>query len=306
MKKNIIVLFIAIFTFGLAPAQIKVILVQDYEQMKANASQHTSSSKSRIANRKINNANSSEILVGNQQNNTKKINAEDDTEVTDDAANLDENTVNTESKKEVKSAEKVANGGSNIEKIADKKSSNSNADYVKRLRERQKAARRGLKPGKETSSVMLEDDTKLFEKEAFAETNSKQMIMPMVMVGEAKYKTDLSTLAVSRDQLNYMLPDRKAQFPKGDKELTQYFLRGVNYPAELKGKNLEDDLTLRFVVDKNGKAGKGEILRADTSVFSNEVLRVLNTLPTFTPALFKGQPVDTNIEMDISFKLLKL
>ena len=136
MRKLIIVAFVAIFICGLAPAQIKVVLVQDYEQMKANGTKQTNPTARKATVRKA-------------AFNATETTDEEETIASDNMTNntnVSETTTSTSKQAVVKGnalKANTANSTSATAAVEKKSSASSGSDYVKRLRERQKAARTG-------------------------------------------------------------------------------------------------------------------------------------------------------------------
>ena len=136
MRKLIIVAVLAIFICSIAPAQIKVVLVQDYEQMKANGTKQLNPTpkKSTVRKAAFNATETTDeeetIASDNMTNNT----------------NVSETTTSTSKQAVVKGnalKANTANSTSATAAVEKKSTASSGSDYVKRLRERQKAARTG-------------------------------------------------------------------------------------------------------------------------------------------------------------------
>ncbi|HNX88257.1 MAG TPA: hypothetical protein PKH58_04190 [Paludibacteraceae bacterium] len=140
MKKLILILFLAIFAGSNMPAQIKVVLVQDFEQMKANGTKNKPAANKRANINKTSSFNTRE-MTDDESNGTVR---DDDNEGTGtEAQNL-----TSGASVPVKEAAQKGNTGvsktknANVAADTDKKANAaSGSDYVKRLRERQKAAR---------------------------------------------------------------------------------------------------------------------------------------------------------------------
>ncbi len=136
MRKLIIVAFVAIFICGLAPAQIKVVLVQDYEQMKANGTKQTNPTARKATVRKA-------AFNATETTDDEETIASDNT---NNETNLSETAASTSKQAAVKGnalKANTANSTSATAAVEKKSSASSGSDYVKRLRERQKAARTG-------------------------------------------------------------------------------------------------------------------------------------------------------------------
>ena len=136
MRKLIIVAVLAIFICSIAPAQIKVVLVQDYEQMKANGTKQTNPTARKATVRKA-------------AFNATETTDEEETIASDNMTNntnVSETTTSTSKQAAVKGnalKANTANSTSATAAVEKKSSASSGSDYVKRLRERQKAARTG-------------------------------------------------------------------------------------------------------------------------------------------------------------------
>lgn len=142
MKKLIIVLFFAIFACSIVPAQIKVVLVQDFEQMKANGIKNTPAVAKRTNVRNASTFNATEAedeeQTSMQQNSTN------------DESKSDASNVSTNETASVKDANQKVNtptvktkAGNSTTAVEKKSTAPAGSDYVKRLRERQKAAKGG-------------------------------------------------------------------------------------------------------------------------------------------------------------------
>ncbi|MBP1664513.1 MAG: hypothetical protein H6Q19_1653 [Bacteroidetes bacterium] len=140
MKKLILILFLAVFAGSNMPAQIKVVLVQDFEQMKANGTKNKPAANKRTNFNKTSAFNTQETTDeesnGTVQNNDSEGTGTDTQNLTS-AASV---PVKEAAQKGKSSVSKSKN--TNVAAETDKKANAaSNSDYVKRLRERQKAAR---------------------------------------------------------------------------------------------------------------------------------------------------------------------
>ena len=136
MRKLIIVAVLAIFICSLAPAQIKVVLVQDYEQMKANGTKQLNPTLKKSTVRKA-------AFNATETTDDEETIASDNT---NNETNLSETAASTSKQAAVKGnalKANTANSTSATAAVEKKSSASSGSDYVKRLRERQKAARTG-------------------------------------------------------------------------------------------------------------------------------------------------------------------
>lgn len=75
----------------------------------------------------------------------------------------------------------------------------------------------------------------------------------------------------------------------------------LNYPD----KNVEGEVIVQFVVQSDGTLSDIEILRSPGQAFSEEVIRVLNTSPRWTPGIKEGENVSVTFMLPIEFKSIE-
>ncbi len=80
-----------------------------------------------------------------------------------------------------------------------------------------------------------------------------------------------------------------------------WFSEKFDYPKDI-DKDYNERVRISFVVDKRGKIRSPAIIGCTNTRIKNEILKVLFTSPTWTPAEVKGIPRDYTFSMDIIFK----
>jgi len=101
----------------------------------------------------------------------------------------------------------------------------------------------------------------------------------------------------------YTVVEKMPQFPGGEEVLTQYINRNVKYPADAFQKGIQGKLIVRFTVNESGKIGNVEIIRALCPSIDAEGIRVIKSLPDFTPGEQNGKKVAVWYTMPIIFRL---
>jgi TonB family protein len=97
--------------------------------------------------------------------------------------------------------------------------------------------------------------------------------------------------------------DEKPIFPGGDSGLTKYVAKHTIYPKEAKEKGVEGKVFVRFVVTKSGKVGEADVMRTVDALLEMEALRVVKSLPKWTPGKKNGKPVDVWLILPVDFRL---
>lgn len=97
--------------------------------------------------------------------------------------------------------------------------------------------------------------------------------------------------------------DQAPEFPGGTPELMKYISQRIKFPASEAGKpNLNIKVIVQFIVSADGTVKDPTILKSGGEVFDQEAIRVVKTLPKFTPAKLNGKPVNCNYTLPIHFK----
>ena len=101
----------------------------------------------------------------------------------------------------------------------------------------------------------------------------------------------------------YTVVEKMPQFPGGESELMNYISRNLRYPIEAMEKGIQGRIITRFVVNKEGKVEKAEILRGIDPNLDQAGLNVINSLPNFIPGEQNGKKVAVWYTLPIVFKL---
>jgi TonB family protein len=83
--------------------------------------------------------------------------------------------------------------------------------------------------------------------------------------------------------------------------VVKYFKDSLVYPAVALNNNLEGYVTVEFTITKTGKLTGIIIVASPYQVLSDEVLRVLNSVPAWYPAIDHNRVMDFTISLNIPF-----
>lgn len=117
-----------------------------------------------------------------------------------------------------------------------------------------------------------------------------------------KVKVKTAIQSSDKDKV-YTMVEKMPQFPGGETALLNYINQNVKYPAEAINKNEQGPVIVRFIVNILGKVEKAEILRGVSESIDKEALRVVKSLPDWTPGEQKGKKVSVWYTLPINFKL---
>lgn len=127
-------------------------------------------------------------------------------------------------------------------------------------------------------------------------------IPPTGIVQTTTQDSDAGTVIDKKNEGNvdFHPTNSDAQFPGGKDAFTKFLSKHLVTPGELEAGEKKIVL-VRFMVDADGTISKTEILQSDGNEYSKEVIRVLNKMPKWIPAMQNGTKVATWFTQPVSF-----
>ncbi|MCH5247824.1 MAG: energy transducer TonB [Muribaculaceae bacterium] len=97
--------------------------------------------------------------------------------------------------------------------------------------------------------------------------------------------------------------EQMPQFPGGEAELMKYLSTHIKYPTMAMENNIQGQVVVQFVVQKDGSIGEVKVVRSKDPDLDKEAVRVVKTLPNFIPGKMNGQSVNVWYTLPVRFKL---
>lgn len=94
------------------------------------------------------------------------------------------------------------------------------------------------------------------------------------------------------------------EFQGGYAGLTTYLSQNLNYPRSAKERNTSGRVVISFIIEKNGEVSDVKILYGISEDCNQEALRVISSMPAWSPATQNGNPVKILFTLPITFQLL--
>lgn len=120
-----------------------------------------------------------------------------------------------------------------------------------------------------------------------------------VFTGKVKAQTN-----GAQDEI-YIVADEMPIFPGGTKALLKVIYSNITYPQDAKDNGIEGKVTVRFVINKDGKTTQATIAKGLYPSIDKAVLSAIEKVPVFTPGKIAGKPVSVWYALPITFKLLE-
>lgn len=114
---------------------------------------------------------------------------------------------------------------------------------------------------------------------------------------------EVATPILQDDDKVYQEVDVMPEFPGGQGELLKYLARTVKYPVESIEKKEEGRVFLTFIINKDGSVSDVEVAGSVTPALDAEAVRVIKSMPNWTPGKYKGKIVRVAYTIPITFRL---
>ena len=101
----------------------------------------------------------------------------------------------------------------------------------------------------------------------------------------------------------YQVCEEQPVFPGGTGELIKFISKNIKYPAEAKAKKIEGRVIVQMIVEKDGSLSGIEIKRGVDPLLDQEAIRVVKSMPKWTPAKQKGKHVRVRYILPVAFSL---
>ena len=122
--------------------------------------------------------------------------------------------------------------------------------------------------------------------------------VPVTRINGGNYIVTLPEVSVNRIGKSV---EQAPQFPGGEAALMKFLRSHVNYPPMAAESGIEGRVIVKFMVDTTGKAREAKVVQSADNYLDREVVRVVKTLPRFTPGQQNGQPVDVWYVLPVNF-----
>ncbi|MBC8601882.1 energy transducer TonB [Parabacteroides acidifaciens] len=93
------------------------------------------------------------------------------------------------------------------------------------------------------------------------------------------------------------------EFPGGQMALLQYLSKSIKYPVIAQENGIQGRVSCSFVVNKDGSIVDAEVIRGVDPSLDKEALRVINSMPKWSPGKQRGKPVRVKYTVPVTFRL---
>lgn len=93
------------------------------------------------------------------------------------------------------------------------------------------------------------------------------------------------------------------KFSGGHTEVLKYLHKNLRYPAIAQENGIQGRVVVQCVINKDGSVSDVQVLQGVDPSLDKEALRVVSTMPRWTPGKQRGKPVRVRYTLPITFRL---
>lgn len=158
--------------------------------------------------------------------------------------------------------------------------------------------------GYPTPVKKIDDKIKLIDENS--EEEESELVAPEDMPAWDDYADVDYTevIEVDEEEEIFMAVEQQASFPGGLQKMYEFVRDNLKYPAVSLNNNSQGTTVLRFVVQKDGRIVNIDVIKSSGDAFlDNEAVRVVSSMPKWTPARQGGRNVSCWYNLPIRFSL---
>ena len=112
-----------------------------------------------------------------------------------------------------------------------------------------------------------------------------------------------STAQTKKNNMVYDVVEVMPQYPGGQIAMLKYIMENIKYPKQIMEEGIQGRVTVSFIVEKDGRVSNVRLLRSVQPLLDKEAVRVVKSMPKWSPGKQKGKPVRVRFNLPVMFKL---
>ena len=113
----------------------------------------------------------------------------------------------------------------------------------------------------------------------------------------------VGTFAPSEGEAAFDVVEEMPEFPGGPQAMMDYLMKNVCYPKTAFDANIQGRVIAQFVVDKEGTIRGAHVVKSVDPALDAEAVRVINSMPKWTPGRQNGKVVNVKYTIPVNFQL---
>ena len=112
-----------------------------------------------------------------------------------------------------------------------------------------------------------------------------------------------STAQTKKNDMVFDVVEVMPQFPGGQIAMLQYIMKNMKYPEQAMKEGIQGRVAVRFIVEKDGSISDVKPILSVHPLLNKEAVRVVESMPKWSPGKHNGKPVRVRFNLPVMFKL---
>lgn len=112
-----------------------------------------------------------------------------------------------------------------------------------------------------------------------------------------------STAQTKKNDMLFSVVEVMPQYPGGQIAMLKYLMENIKYPEQAMKKGIQGRVAVSFIVEKDGSISDVRPILSVHPLLNKEAVRVVESMPKWTPGKQNGKPVRVRFNVPVMFKL---
>ena len=112
-----------------------------------------------------------------------------------------------------------------------------------------------------------------------------------------------STAQTKKNNMVFDVVEVMPQYPGGQIAMLKYIMENMKYPKQAMKEGIQGRVAVRFIVEKDGSISDVKPILSVHPLLNKEAVRVVKSMPKWSPGKQNGKPVRVRFNLPIMFKL---
>ncbi|MBK9292132.1 MAG: energy transducer TonB [Bacteroidetes bacterium] len=150
-------------------------------------------------------------------------------------------------------------------------------------------------PQQVTVLTVVDDNTEVQDVKIDVEVDQKTVIE--VYVPPVKEEEEIV------EQEIFTIVESMPEFPGGQQAMLEFIARNIKYPPLARESGIQGRVFVNFVVEPDGSVSNVKVIRGIGGGCDEEAVRVIQSMPKWTPGRQRGKPVRVSFNLPVRFTL---
>ena len=112
-----------------------------------------------------------------------------------------------------------------------------------------------------------------------------------------------STAQTKKNDMLFSVVEVMPQYPGGQIAMLKYLMENIKYPEQAMKKGIQGRVAVSFIVEKDGSISDVKPVLSVHPLLNKEAVRVVKSMPKWSPGKHNGKPVRVRFNLPVMFKL---